>query len=88
MSFPILCQSLNTIVYTYLINISLPNGIEFASILVTEGLLSDTDVLIGMDIISKGDFAVTAFGGDTKMSFQIPSTHEIDFVQEIIRNAK
>ena len=72
-------------VYTYLINISLPNGIEFSSLLVTEGLLSDTDVLIGMDIISKGDFAVTSFDGDTKMSFQIPSTHDIDFVQEIIR---
>jgi hypothetical protein len=70
---------------TYLINISLPNNIEFSSLLVTEGLLSDTDVLIGMDIISKGDFAITASGGDTKMSFQVPSTHEIDFVQEIIR---
>jgi hypothetical protein len=75
-------------VYTYLINISLPNDIDFSSILVTEGLLSDTDVLIGMDIISKGDFAVTTSDGDTKMSFQIPSTHEIDFVQEIIRKAK
>ena len=72
-------------VYTYLINILLPNGIEFPSLLVTEGLLSDTDVLIGMDIISKGDFAITSFDGDTKMSFQIPSTHDIDFVQELIR---
>jgi predicted aspartyl protease len=75
-------------VYTYLINISLPNGIDFSSVLVTEGLLSDTDVLIGMDIISMGDFAVTSSDGDTKMSFQIPSTHEIDFVQEINRKAK
>ena len=74
-----------SIVYTYLINISLPNNIEFSSLLVTEGLLNDTDVLIGMDIISKGDFAITAADGDTKMSFQIPATHEIDFVQEIIR---
>jgi hypothetical protein len=72
-------------VCTYLINISLPNGIEFPSLLATEGLLSDTDVLIGMDIISKGDFAVTTADGDTKMSFQIPSTHDIDFVQELIR---
>jgi hypothetical protein len=76
------------IVYTYLINISLPNGIEFSSLLVTEGLLSDTDILIGMDIISQGDFAVTAIDGETKMSFQIPSTHEIDFVQEMIQRAK
>jgi len=75
-------------VYTYLINISFPNSIEFSSLLVTEGLLSDTDVLIGMDIISKGDFAVTAADGDTRMSYQVPSTHEIDFVQEIIRSTK
>jgi predicted aspartyl protease len=77
-----------SIVYTYLVNIYFQNGIEFQSLLVTGGLLSDTDVLIGMDIISKGDFAVSAFDGDTKMSFQVPSTHEIDFVQEIIRQTK
>jgi predicted aspartyl protease len=75
-------------VYTYLINISLLNNIEFPALLVTEGLLGDTDVLIGMDIISKGDFAVTASDGNTKMTFQIPSTHEIDFAQEIIQKAK
>jgi len=40
--------------------------------------------LIGMDIISQSDFAVTAYNGNTKMSFLVPSTHEIDFVQEII----
>ena len=74
-----------SMVYTYLINISLPNNIDFSSLLVTEGMLSDTDVLIGMDIISKGDFAITAFDGNTKLSFQVPSTHEIDFVQEIIQ---
>ncbi|MDR1526281.1 MAG: retroviral-like aspartic protease family protein [Dysgonamonadaceae bacterium] len=76
-----------SMVYTYLINILLQNEIEFHSLLVTEGQLSDTDVLIGMDIISEGDFAVTSSDGDTKMSFQVPSTHEIDFVQEIIRKA-
>jgi hypothetical protein len=72
------------IVYTYLINILLQNNIGFQSLLVTERLLMDTDVLIGMDIISKGDFAITSSDGDTKMSFQVPSTHQIDFVQEII----
>jgi predicted aspartyl protease len=72
-------------VNTYLINITLPNNIEFFSLLVTEGSLSDTDVLIGMDIISKGDFAITAVEGNTKMSFQIPSTHDIDFVREIVQ---
>jgi predicted aspartyl protease len=77
-----------SIVYTYLIDIHLVNNISFYSLYVTEGLFTDTDVLIGMDIISQGDFAITAPDGDTKMSFQIPPTHEIDFVQEVIRAAK
>lgn len=32
-----------------------------------------------MDIISRGDFAITNFGGKTTFSFRIPSTEEIDF---------
>jgi preprotein translocase subunit SecA len=49
---------------------------------VTEGILSGTDVLIGMDIISKGDFSITASQQKTKFSFQIPSTHDTDYVKE------
>ena len=49
---------------------------------VTEGDITGTDVLIGMDIISQGDFAITASQGETKFTFQIPSTHDIDFVKE------
>lgn len=39
----------------------------------------DLDFLLGMDVISLGDFAVTHARGRTKFSFQIPSTHDIDF---------
>jgi hypothetical protein len=48
----------------------------------TESELTGMDVLIGMDIISSGDFAVTASQGKTKFSFQYPSTHDIDFAKE------
>lgn len=68
-----------SVVKTYLIDILLPNAIEFSTVLVTEGILGDTDVLVGMDIISRGDFAVTGSNGKTKFSFQVPSTHDIDF---------
>lgn len=71
-----------SIVNTYAVSISLPAGVTFPVIRVTEGMLGDTDVLIGMDIISRGDFAVTCKNGRTKFSFQIPSTHDIDFVKE------
>ena len=67
-----------SIVDSYLVNVYLPNGVMFISLEVTE-MLIDVDVLIGMDIISKGDFSITASQGNTKFSFQIPSTHDIDF---------
>ena len=39
------------------------------------------DILIGMDIISQGDFAVSNLGGKTVMTFRIPSVQRIDFVE-------
>jgi hypothetical protein len=66
----------------YLVNISLPNNVEFIGISVTKGELGDADILIGMHIITQGDFAVTSFNGITKFSFKVPSEDHIDFVQE------
>lgn len=40
------------------------------------------DILIGMDIIGIGDFAVTNANGSTVFSFRIPSVEEIDFCKE------
>jgi hypothetical protein len=39
-----------SIVNTYSVNVFLPNNVGFSSLPVTEGVLNDTDVLIGMDI--------------------------------------
>jgi uncharacterized protein YchJ len=50
---------------------------------VTEGTISGGDVLIGMDIITRGDFAVTNSDGRTTFSYRWPSTKRIDFVKEI-----
>ena len=41
------------------------------------------DVLIGMDILGLGDFAVTHQNGNTTFSFCCPSLREIDFVKEL-----
>jgi len=71
-------------VNTYLINIVLLNGIQVYNLKVSEGdLPSGIDMLIGMDIISLGDFSITHKNGGTTFSFQIPSTHEYDFVKQI-----
>lgn len=72
----------HTIANQYLINIGLPNSVGFSHVLVTEGILSGTDLLIGMDIISQGDFSITNFGGNTCFSFRYPSVKEVDFVAE------
>ncbi len=66
---------------TFLVGIFLPNHVVFHSIRVTKGQPKDCDVLIGMDIISQGDFAVTHNDGKTMFSFRLPSMEEIDFVK-------
>lgn len=42
-------------------------------------LEADTGVLIGMDLITLGDFAVTNKNGQTCFSFRYPSSEWIDF---------
>ena len=71
-------------VNTYFVNIILLNGIQVHSLRVFEGNLpGGIDLLIGMDIISLGDFSITHKNGGTVFSFQIPSTHEYDFVKQV-----
>lgn len=68
---------------TYLVNMLLPNRVGVQSLRVSQGELSDdADILIGMDIISGGDFAVTNYEGKTRLSFRIPSIEQIDFVED------
>jgi len=67
---------------TFLVSIFLPNKVGIPSIRVTKGVLTDCDVLIGMDIINQGDFAVTHKDGKTMFSFRLPSIEEIDFVKK------
>ena len=67
----------------YLVNITLLNRVEVVGVQVTGlQLPPNFDVLIGMDIINTGDFAVTNSGGKTTFSFRVPAKAEIDFVVE------
>lgn len=67
---------------TFTIDVGLPNGVIIQGITVTEadGLSGGCEALIGMDIISLGDFSITNHNGKTCMSFRVPSGHEIDYV--------
>ena len=46
-------------VYTYTVNLKLPNGIVIQGLHVSAADLVDTEILIGMDIISLCDFAIS-----------------------------
>lgn len=72
--------------YTYLVCIKLPNKVGFSSLRVTEVPLTSTDVLIGMDVIVRGDFSVTNYQGKTTFSYRHPSIEKIDFVDVINRS--
>lgn len=66
----------------YTIDIHLPNGVLIEGIIATQldGVVgANSDVLIGMDVITLGDFAITNYQGNTCMSFRVPSCEKIDF---------
>jgi hypothetical protein len=65
----------------YSVNLYLPNGIKVPDVNVAEGIPFGCDMLIGMDIIGLGDFAVSNYSGRTLFSFRMPSLTEIDFVK-------
>lgn len=64
----------------YVINLFLPNQVLVQFVTVTEGVLNGFDLLMGMDIITLGDFSITNFKGNTCLSFRFPSQKEVDFV--------
>jgi len=69
---------------SHLVNVGLPNKVLFTTLRVASMVLApDIDVLIGMDILGAGDFAVTHHQGKTTFSFCCPGRREIDFVAEV-----
>jgi len=72
----------DSMVNTYMINLLLPNKMEVSTLYVMEGDMTDTDILIGMDIITMCDFAITNKDGKTVFSFDIPSTRITDYTKQ------
>ncbi len=71
----------------YGINIILPSNVGFPSVKVSCNNMK-VDVLIGMDIITRGDFCITNLNRQTKFTFQTPSTHSYDFKKELDKYEK
>lgn len=68
---------------TYEVNIELPGGFRCCGLRVVgvDKIIKDVDVIIGMDIISLGDFAVSNYNGKTSFSFRFPSQDSIDLTK-------
>lgn len=68
---------------TYFVDIVLPNNYMCKNTTVIGGQINNAthDVLIGMDIIGLGDFAVCNYDGRTSFTFRIPSQEEINFTK-------
>ncbi len=68
----------------YKIDILLPTDVTVKDVRVTEALsIAESQILIGMDIITLGDFSITNCGGKTCCSFRIPpDMKHIDYVKD------
>lgn len=65
----------------YMVNLTLNNEVTILNLPVMDSEIGNQgiDVLIGMDIISMGDFAVSNFDGKTQFSFRIPSQEHVEY---------
>ena len=62
----------------------LPDDVVIYNLQAIKGeVTGEADVLIGMDVISFGDLAITNYKKQTKFTFRIPSQGSLDFVKEI-----
>ena len=70
---------------TYYVDIVLRNNVCIKGVRVSEAEIGSQgiDLLIGMDIIGFGDFAVSNFEDNTVFTFRIPSVRRTDYVAEI-----
>ena len=59
-----------------------PTGDIVTNIMAMEFDSDEYDVVIGMDVIGKGDLAVTNLNDRTTFTFRIPSEEVIDFSKE------
>ena len=67
---------------TYNVSVILPNNEMIENLIVIKKDFNperDADMLIGMDIITMGDFVISNFEGKTIMSFRSPSSGHINF---------
>ena len=75
---------------TYLVNFFLPNHVLIYGVTVSEceDIVGNVGAIIGMDIITRGDFSMTNVNQKTWVSFRVPSMQSIDYVEQHNRLTK
>ena len=63
----------------YVVNLYITDKLPFYSFPVIDGETLGGEVLIGMDIIATGDFAISRYPNQPRFSFRHPSQARIDF---------
>jgi hypothetical protein len=68
----------------YTVSIALPNGVGIRAIQVSEcpDTVGGFGAIIGMNVITMGDLSISNVNSKTWMTFRIPSTEAVDFVEE------
>ena len=71
----------------YLLDFMLPQGVLVTNIMAIETDIGEQGIeaLIGMDIISMGDFAVSNFNNELVFTFRTPSIETTDYVAVVNR---
>ena len=64
---------------------SMPSSVAMSNVRVTEFMDNGSfEIIIGMDIITQGDFAISNKDGKTTVSFRVPPSDDpIDFLKQI-----
>lgn len=67
----------------YMVTLMLPNNVIIPNIRVSECVEQGGrfDVIIGMDVITLGDFTISGQGNKRMVSFSMPSAFNVDYVQ-------
>ena len=81
----ILTPSGKKVVNTYLVDVFLPNHVMIEDLSVCDSDIGKQNIgmLLGMDIITLGDFAVSNYNGKTLFTFRAPSKAPVDFAKQI-----
>lgn len=68
-----------------MVDVILQNNVKIKDVIVCETAIGNQgiDLLVGMDIILLGDFAVSNYENKTAFSFRIPSQKKTDYVKEL-----